>query len=86
MDSITSDDIWGISIEEWLYMHKISEINCDLKMLKKNLNKVVWEENNKNIVLINTIKHKVEEKENLLERTKQWWKQRGKSLKKLQAE
>ena len=72
---ISMDDIYGCSLEEWLFEHKIADVQCDINLLKNRLNELVNSENwPQNIEIVNEVKSKLNEKELLLKRIKSWRK------------
>jgi len=75
--SYLMDEIYGISLNEWLYKHKLADIECDIKLLKNRLHQLVYEE--ADVALINEVKYKLEQKEKLLKRVKQWYMNSGKN-------
>jgi len=78
---ITMDDIYGCSLEEWLFKHKVADVQCDIDMLKQRLQELV---NSKewpgNIMLVNKVREKLHEKEMLLKRIKTWRKEDDKAM------
>lgn len=70
---ISMDDIYGCSLEEWLLEHKIVDIKCDIKLLRERLHFLTYRfEWLVDMELLTAVKEKLQEKEELLKRVKEW--------------
>lgn len=75
-DIVITDEIYGIGIQEYLDIHEttidelIKNVIIDINLLEKNFRKEVFENEIRNIELVNNIYDKLIKKKNRLKRLK----------------